>query len=224
MCGRFLLSDPEGVIRELFGVDAPAGLKPRYNIAPSQGVPVVRRGGAGEPPEIVMLRWGLVPHWAKDPAVGHRLINARAETAAEKPSFRGALRRRRCLVPADGFYEWQRLDGRKQPWLIRRRDGRGFAMAGLWEAWRGPDGPLETFAILTTRPNAVVAPIHDRMPVIVAPGSFALWLDPTIRDPGLLAPILRGEQTPELRAYPVGTLVNNPANDDPRCMEAVSGG
>lgn len=223
MCGRFLLSDPETVIRELFGVDPPPGLRPRYNIAPSQEVPILRRTGPGRGPEIALLRWGLVPSWAKDPSIGNRLINARAETAAAKPSFRSALRRRRCLVPADGFYEWQRVNGRKQPWLIRRRGGGGFALGGLWETWQGPSGPLETFTILTTRPNEVVAPLHDRMPVIVPPEAFQLWLDPGAQDPQALTALLGPAPAGELEAYPVSTLVNSPANDDPRCMEALSG-
>ncbi len=221
MCGRFLLSDPEAVIQGLFGVIPPAGLGPRYNIAPSQQVPVFRRTGPGRSPEITLLRWGLVPNWAKDPSIGNRLVNARAETAAEKPSFRSALRRRRCLIPAEGFYEWQRVDGRKQPWLIRRRGGGGFAMAGLWEAWRGSAGPLETFTILTTRPNEVVAPLHDRMPVIVSPESFPLWLDPELQDPEILSSLLVPAPAAELEAYPVSTLVNNPANDDPHCMQPL---
>ncbi len=224
MCGRFLLSDPEAVIRDLFGVEPPPGLAPRYNIAPSQEVPVARRRGTARDPEIAMLRWGLVPRWARDPSIGTRLINARAETAQEKPSFRSALRRRRCLVPADGFYEWQRVTGGKQPWLIRRRDRSGFAMAGLWERWRGPGGPLETFTILTTRPNSVVAPLHDRMPVIVAPEQFHLWLDPEIEDPEALRPILAPAPAADLEAYPVRTLVNDPANDGPALAEPLRQG
>jgi len=160
-----------------------------------------------------------VPPWADDPAIGNRLINARAETAAAKPSFRAALRRRRCLVPADGFYEWKREAGGKQPYLIRFEDGRPFALGGLWETWRNPSGEgIESFTILTTEPNEVVAPLHDRMPVIVPPEAFALWLDPAVGDPTAIAPLLAPPPADGMVARPASRLVNDPGNDVPECI------
>ncbi len=210
--------DPEAVIRELFGVQPPFPLSPRFNIAPTQQAPLAHGPGR----EIVNMRWGLIPRWAKDPSIGNRLINARAETAADKPSFREAFRRRRCLIPADGFYEWKTEAYGKQPWLIRRAEGRGFALGGLWERWDGPNGPKESFTILTTRPNATVGALHDRMPVIVPPSAFDLWLDPEADDPLLLENILRPAPDTWLEAYPVSRLVNNPGNDEPACIEPLS--
>ncbi len=217
MCGRYVLENPEAVIRELFGVQPPFTLPRRFNIAPTQQAPLAR----GTDREIVNMRWGLIPRWAKDPSIGNRLINARAETAAEKPSFREALRRRRCLVPADGFYEWKKEPDGKQPWLIRRTGGRGFALGGLWECWHGPEGPVESFTILTTAPNATVGALHDRMPVIVPPAAFDVWLDPGAKDPTLLENILRPAPDDLLEAYPVSRLVNSPANDEPACIEPL---
>ena len=162
MCGRFLLKSPLVELQRAFGFAERPNLEPRFNIAPTQTVPIVRRrddGGGGR--ELALVRWGLVPAWAKEPAIGNKMINARAEGIAAKPAFRAAFRQRRCLVPADGFYEWRKLaGGRKQPMLIRRRDRAPFAFAGLWEVWRGPDGPLETCTIVTTAANALLAPIH----------------------------------------------------------------
>jgi putative SOS response-associated peptidase YedK len=162
----------------------------------------------------------LVPGWAKDPAVGNRLINARAETAAVKPAFRAALRRRRCLVVADGFYEWQPQGKRKQPYYIRLRQGRPFGFAGLWEVWEGPEhARLESCTLLTTAANDLVRPIHDRMPVIIAPADYQPWLDAAVDDTQQLLPLLRPYPGEEMTAYAVGPLVNNPGNDDPRCIE-----
>src|SRR5512136_1812668 len=157
MCGRFTLVSPFIAVTERFHVAAPPDLRPRYNIAPGQEVLCVIRDGENR---IEPLRWGLIPFWAKDPAIGNRLINARAETLATKPAFRKPLRERRCLVPADGFYEWERQDRRKQPWHIRMRDARPFAFAGLWDRWQPAEGtPIETVAIVTTAPNALVGRI-----------------------------------------------------------------
>ena len=173
---------------------------------------------------MVWLRWGLVPGWAKDPAIGSRLINARAETAAEKPAFRTALRRRRCLVAADGFYEWQQAGRTKQPYFIHLRDDRPFALAGLWEAWEGADHAwLETCTLLTTEPNDVVRPIHDRMPVILPPQAYSCWLDPAIEDPRQLAPLLVPYPSDQMEAYRVGRLVNSPSHDAPGCIEPAEG-
>ncbi len=220
MCGRFTLRSPADLLREIFGVGPLPGFCPRYNIAPGQPVAAVR----GSPREWVELRWGLVPFWADDPAVGSRMINARAETLARRPAFRDAFARRRCLIPADGFYEWQRVaPGLKQPWFLHRRDDRPFAFAGLWESWRprSDTPPLQTCALITTDANAAVAPIHDRMPVILPPHAFDTWLDPAATGEEL-AGLLRPAPDDELEAYPVGVWVNDPRHDDPRCLQPDS--
>jgi putative SOS response-associated peptidase YedK len=219
MCGRFTLAVPAADIADFFEVDARLNLPPRYNIAPTQQAPVVRTKEDGR--ELALLRWGLVPAWAKDPAIGNRMINARAESVAEKPAFRAAFKARRCLVPADGFYEWQKAGKGKQPFYIRRKDRAPFAFAGLWERWRdrAEGETLETFTIITTEPNSLMAPIHNRMPVIIPEEAYEQWLDPEERgDPDLLVPY----PEEELTAYPISTWVNSPAHDDARCIEAVS--
>ncbi len=221
MCGRFTLFSPGDVLAAMFGLSAAAFPPASYNIAPSQPVAAVRTAPGGGGRELALLRWGLVPSWAKDPAIGGRMINARAETVGGKPSFRSAVRRRRCLVPADGFYEWKRQDGRKRPYYVRMADGRPFAIAGVWERWEGAEGPaLESCALLTTEANALLAPIHDRMPVIVAPRDFGPWLDPGILEIEPLRDILRPWPPGGMAAHPVRPLVNNPGFDDPRCIEA----
>jgi putative SOS response-associated peptidase YedK len=234
------------LIAEQFGVFELPPFAARFNIAPTQPVPVVRMRPAGR--ELVWLRWGLVPSWAKDPAIGNRLINARAETAAEKPAFRAALRRRRCLVAADGFYEWQKQQaGRaKQPYFIRLRDDRPFAFAGLWETWEAKKGTgpicaqhpeghlgkldlspfpprLETCTLLTTDANDLIRPLHDRMPVIIAANAYDAWLDPATEDPRQLAALLVPYPSDAMEAYPVGGLVNNPKNDSAGCIEPAAG-
>ena len=172
--------------------------------------------------ELVALRWGLIPGWAKDPAIGNRMINARAETVAEKPAYRAAFRRRRCLVPADGFYEWQRIGRRKQPYFIHMRDDGPFALAGLWESWEGPDNSLiESFTVVTTEPNRVVEPIHNRMPVILDQSDYDLWLDSATEDAQVLAPLLVPYPAESMESYPVSSQVNNPAHEDPSCVEAI---
>jgi putative SOS response-associated peptidase YedK len=225
MCGRFTLRAPAGVVAEQFSLLLMPLLEARFNIAPSQPVPVVRMTPGHEPPQrqLVLLHWGLIPSWADDPAIGNRLINARAETAADKPSFRTALRRRRCLVVADGFYEWQRIDRRRQPFWIGMRDDKPFGFAGLWESWEGPDhSAIESCTILTTEANDLVRPIHDRMPVIVEEADYSRWLDPAVDRPEPLRPLLRPYPSGPMTAYPVSSQVNNPANDDPRCVEPMA--
>jgi len=218
MCGRFTMASPGEAVAELFELPVVPELAPRWNIAPTQAVAAVRADAAGGR-ELVGLHWGLIPSWAKERAIGARMINARAETVAEKPAFRAALRARRCLIVADGFYEWQKAGARKQPWYIRMRDGRPFAFAGLWERWAaGPDEVLDSCTIVTTTPNGVVAPIHDRMPVILERGDYAAWLDPGQRDPARLQPLLRPHPDVAMEAWPVGLRVNNPANDDASCL------
>ncbi len=217
MCGRYILTVPGEVLARLFDLDEVPELGPRYNIAPGQLAPVVRAADGAR--RLAMLRWGLVPHWARDPRTGNRPINARAESVASRPSFRDPFRYRRCLVPADGFYEWRRTPAGKQPWLVRFADRRPFAMAGLWEHWRGSTGEaLETFTILTTRPNEIVAPIHARMPVILPPEAWDTWLDPSLRDPGPLLDLLGPHPAPGMEAFPVSRRVNDPRNDSPACI------
>ena len=219
MCGRFTLRTPAAAIAEQFAPLAVPDFAARFNVAPSQPVPVVRTRGEGLR-ELVWLRWGLVPSWAKDPAIGNRLINARAESAAAKPAFRAAMRRRRCLVVADGFYEWQRTGRAKQPYFLRLHGDRPFAFAGLWEAWEAPDhSTLETCTILTTAANELVRPIHDRMPVILPASSYSAWLDPAIEDPRQLMPLLVPYASDEMEAQPVGNFVNSPSHDSPHCLE-----
>jgi putative SOS response-associated peptidase YedK len=221
MCGRFTLRAPASVVAEQFALFEVPPFAPRFNIAPSQPVPVVRLtpGRAGNGRELVWLRWGLIPAWAKDAAIGNRLINARAETVAEKPAFLSALRRRRCLVAADGFYEWQRTGQRKQPYFIRLRDDRPFAFAGLWESWEGPDSSqLESCTLLTTEANELMRPIHDRMPVILPADGYRAWLDPTVEQPEQLLPLLRPYPAEELTAEAVSTFVNSPAHEGPECI------
>ena len=219
MCGRFTLFEPDKVLSKEFGVSSIPPLSSRYNIAPSQAVAAVRAALAGSGRELALLRWGLIPSWSKDPAIGNRLINARAETAHEKPSFRNAFRRHRCLIPANGFYEWQRQERGKQPFFVHMRDKRLFAFAGLWDRWESPDaGVIETCAILTTAANTVLALIHDRMPVILPPGEYARWLDPALQDTESLAPLLVPFPPEEMLAFPVSTRVNTPSTDDEGCI------
>lgn len=223
MCGRFTLTADAAAIATLFGLADIPPISPRYNIAPTQPVPVIRQLSAASDRKFGLLQWGLIPSWAKDTKIGSRLINARAETAAEKPSFRSALRRRRCLVLADGFYEWQRQQQRKQPYYICLRDARPFAFAGLWEHWQDRAGAtLETCTILTTAANELVAPIHNRMPVILAQTDHDRWLDPVMQNPQHLKPLFRPYPADQFSAFPVSDHVNNPHNDDPGCLERLS--
>ena len=223
MCGRYTMSIPAETLAQHFGLEAVPDVAPRFNIAPTQAAAVVRLSTAREVPVLDHLRWGLVPSWAKDASGAGRLINARAETAADKPSFRSAFRHRRCLVPADGFYEWRTEGGAKQPYRIARPDGAPIAFAGLWERWGKGDEPLETFTILTTAANAVLQPLHDRMPVILDPADYALWLDPTATDPALVEPLLTAAPDDALTYYPVGRAVNSFGNDDPSLVAPVIG-
>jgi len=222
MCGRFTLFEADKVLSREFGVSGIPALPPRYNIAPSQNVATVRATLTARGREIALLRWGLIPSWSKDPAIGNRLINARAETASEKPSFRNAFRRHRCLIPTSGFYEWRRQERGKQPYFIRMRDGRPFAFAGLWDRWENPDkGIIETCTILTTAANPVLAPIHDRMPVILPPGEYDRWLDPALLNTDLLAPLLVPFPPEDMLAFPVSPRVNAPTVDDEKCIAAL---
>jgi putative SOS response-associated peptidase YedK len=189
---------------------------PRYNIAPTQFAPIVREDEDGR--FFTFMRWGLVPHWAKDVSIGNRMINARAETLVEKPAYRKPFHSQRCLVPAGGFYEWRKDGKAKQPYLIRRRDKAPIAFAGLWERWQNPASKeyVETFTIITTAANELVAPIHERMPLILSPADYDAWLAP-----GEPVELLTTPETPDFEAMPVSTWVNSPAHEDARCMEPI---
>jgi putative SOS response-associated peptidase YedK len=221
MCGRFPLLASQPELAGLFGIDSFPDLAPRYNIAPTQPVVAVRIADAAR--QALRLRWGLIPSWAKDAKLAQ--INARSETAADKPMFRAAFRKRRCLIPASAFYEWQAMGGkRKQPFCIRLADEKPFAFAGLWERWHGPDGDVESCCILTTEANELVQPIHDRMPVIMDPQHFDQWLDPAGHDAAALVSLLRPFAAERMRAYPVSAWVNDPHHDDARCLEQAAKG
>jgi putative SOS response-associated peptidase YedK len=220
MCGRFTLTLPGEVLAEVFGLDEPPELAPRYNIAPSQDVAAIRRVPAGAPRSLSMLRWGLVPAWQREPRAAALLINARAESLQDKPAFRDAFERRRCLVPADGFYEWRGAANRREAWLIKRSDGRPLAFAGLWEPPVGLEpGHVGTCAIVTTKPNELMRPIHDRMPVILPEADWAAWLDPDNRSARTLRALLRPCPSEGLTALRVGPTVNNAANETPDCIK-----
>jgi putative SOS response-associated peptidase YedK len=222
MCGRFTLTtNPEQLRAAFFGFTIPDELEPRYNIAPSQPVAVIPNDGKNQ---LDFFVWGLVPSWAKDPAIGNKMINARAETLSEKPSFRNAFRRRRCLIPADGFFEWRQEPGakRKTPMYIRLKSSQPFAFAGLWELWSSPDGSkILSCSIITTQPNSLMQDIHNRMPVILPEEAFKAWLEPGEVKTEALQALLAPYPADLMAAFPVSTLVNDPANDDPRCIAAA---
>ena len=223
MCGRYTQTSTPDAIAQHFHLDEPPLFNPHYNIAPSQDVAAIRLNAETAKREGVLLRWGLIPSWAKDPKIGNQCINAKAETVAEKPSFRSAFKKRRCLVIADGFYEWQVQGARKRPMWIGLRDRRPFAFAGLWEYWKPADGePLETCTIITTEPNDLMATIHNRMPVILAPSSYEQWLNPAFQQVEALNALLRPFPAEHMTVFPVSTLVNNPRHDAPQCLEPVS--
>ena len=223
MCGRYELHTHPAAIALAFGLAHPPPVHPRYNIAPMTDVPVVRVNAQGER-ELTTMRWGLVPRWAKDPAIGAKMINARGETIAEKPSFRIAYRRHRCLLPADGFYEWMSVgagsDAHKQPVHVGMKDGGIFGFAGLFERWLSPDGDvLDSCTIVTTEANSLLRPVHERMPVIVAPADYARWLGPA---DGNVADIVAPYPSERMAWYPVSTRVNNVRHDDASLVEHVA--
>ena len=229
MCGRYSLSVPSELLAKTFrlaSMPPAAQLALRYNVAPSQQAPVIRLSRENGERHLEFLQWGLIPWWAEDPKIGNRMINARAESAPDKPAFRSAFRKHRCLVPADGFYEWQKLDAsgrRKQPYLIKMKDGSPFAFAGLWERWRGTGGKeIESFTILTTDPNDVTRPLHNRMPAIVDERDYDKWLDPKVEDVEALKEVLHPAAAEPMMAHPVSTRVNKPENDDAECMKPAS--
>ena len=224
MCGRYFLHSTADKLAQLFGEMPMPVLDARYNIAPTQPVPVVRQNPAARR-EMVLVRWGLIPSWSKGPDSRYSMINARAETVAQKPAYRSAFRYRRCLIPADGFYEWRATPGGKQPYVLRARDGGPMALAGLWEHWQDADGnELESCTVLVRQANAQVRDIHERMPVVVAPESFDLWLDIHAQKPQPIEALLAAQQTPELAIYPVSRAVNNPRATAPGLIEPLEQG
>jgi len=223
MCGRFALVTEKHILELLFELDYSFDfeLKSRFNIAPTQQAPVVRLSVAEGKRELALLKWGLVPFWSKDETIGNRLINARAETVHEKPAFRDAYKKRRLLVPASGFYEWKSETGGKQPYFITAKSKELISLAGLWERWdKGPEQTLETFTILTTEPNPLIAELHNRMPVIIPPQSFGVWLDPLTGEDHLQQ-LLKPYPEDQLTYYPVSRLVNKPSNDLPELIEPL---
>jgi putative SOS response-associated peptidase YedK len=220
MCGRFTLRAPAADVANYFDLPEIPLLEPRYNVAPTQPVAVVRADAAGHR-RLDRLAWGLVPSWASDPTIGNRLINARAETIAEKPAFRRAFRQRRCLVVADGFYEWQRAGRQKQPYYITAARSGPFALAGLWEQWQRNDLLITSCTIITTEANERVRPLHDRMPVILPPEAWPRWLDPGINDPATVEPLLAPCPTEFLVTFPVSMAVNRPSYDRGDCIEPL---
>ncbi len=218
MCGRYYFFTPADILAGRFGLEGPPVLRPRFNIAPQSEAPVILAGEGTR--RLVSMRWGLVPSWSKDPASAYRMINARAETAPDKPSFRGPFRRQRLLVPADGFYEWKREGEAKRPFALRLATKEPFAMAGLWDRAKTPEGSdLLTFTILTTVANAVVSSVHDRMPVILPREAESAWLDPTESDSALRALLV--PYAGEMEAVEIGKAVNNPRNDGPELLDPV---
>lgn len=223
MCGRFNLLAEGEAVQAQFGLSAAPDISPRYNIAPTQPIAAVRVHPHKRARELTYFQWGLLPSWAKDPKISYRMFNARSETAHEKPSFRAAYKRRRCLVPSNGFYEWQKTPNGKQPMLLTVGDSELFAMAGLWEYWSHADGSeIESCTVLTCEPNALLAPIHNRMPVILGPEEYDLWLDSDAPLPAVKA-VLRPFSAESMQATPISTLVNNARNDVPDVLTPVVG-
>jgi putative SOS response-associated peptidase YedK len=224
MCGRFVLMSPGKSLASHFRLAEEPELEPRYNIAPTQSVPVIKNKPGALSRELKLFRWGLVPFWAKDASIGARIINARSESVAEKPAFRTPFKNRRCLVPADGFYEWKRSGRLKQPYFFHMADGRVFAFAGLWDHWVGPDDrTIESVTLLTAEANELVAPVHERMPVILAEQDYDLWLDTTVKKPELLKPLLRAYPAGDMHRYPVSSRVNKPDGSGADLIEPHEG-
>lgn len=225
MCGRFTLSTPPETLAQLFELPEVPKLQPHFNIAPTESIAAVRQPDPDENRELVLLHWGLIPFWAKDKSGSAKMINARAETVSTSPAFRAAFRQRRCLVIADGFYEWQKAEkgNTKQPFYLRMKDESPFAFAGLWERWKNPDGgTIESCTLITTVPNDLVRPVHNRMPVILPPTLYERWLDPEFQEVDALKELLQPYPQEAMETYPVSKLVNVPSNDDPQCIEPLA--
>ena len=223
MCGRYRLSRRKQLVEEYFdSVSGDEEWNPRYNIAPTQPVPVIRQNPKESLRELSLIRWGLILSWAKDPSVAAKMINARSETAGTKPAFSDAMKSRRCLIPADAFYEWEKIGKTKQPYCFEVNEGKLFAFAGLWDRWKDASGKtVDTCSILTTTPNALTAPVHDRMPVILNPDGYDLWLDPGMRDVVAASELLKPYDARLMRCYPVSSRINHVANDDEECSARV---
>jgi putative SOS response-associated peptidase YedK len=220
MCGRYAVATP-GQLALRFAVEQPAQLEPTYNAAPSERLPVIVEHGGQR--SVELMQWGLIPHWAKDPRIGSQMINARAESVAEKPAYRRPLRRQRCLVPASGFYEWQASSEGKVPYYMHRKDEDLFVFAGLYDSWCDAEGqPVQTFTIITTQPNSLLAPIHTRMPAILSPDTEAVWLDATVQDVTRLTALLRPYPAAYLAARQVSRRVNSVKNNDASLLDAVA--
>ena len=221
MCGRFTLQTPEAQIRKAFNlqITEQLSLSPRYNIAPSQNVPIIRDTEDGH--EMTLTQWGLVPHWSKESKTKYSTINARIETVAEKPTYRTPFKSRRCLIPADGFYEWKVINGHKIPHYIRMRTGSVFASAGIWDRWEGEGASLDSCSIIVMPANEVMKPIHERMPAIIAPAHYDLWLDPRITDKDEIMKFLNSAPSSQLKFYPISPWVNSPKHDDDCCIQPV---
>lgn len=225
MCGRYRLSRRKQILAEHFDAIPDDGddWSPRYNIAPTQPIPVVRQDSAEPTRHISQMRWGLIPSWSKDANGAARMINCRSETAAALPAFQYSFRQRRCLIPADGFYEWHGRGSNKQPYCFEVNNGDLFAFASLWDRWKSPSGRwIRSCIILTTIPNAVTAPVHDRMPVILRPADYDLWLDPGMTDPAIITELLKPFNAHAMRCYPVSNRVNNVINDDAECAKPIA--
>ena len=219
MCGRFTLQITKEMIAEIFGISILQDIQPRYNIAPTQQVAIVRTSPDGTK-HLDLLKWGLIPSWSKDPSIGSRMINARSETADTKPSFRSAFKNRRCIIPASGFYEWQDVGGKKHPLYVKLKGNNLMLFAGLWEHWKSEEGEtIESCTILTTTTNELIRPLHDRMPVILDTHDIEPWIDPHTKDPEQLKPLFKPYPTEEMEMYPVSDMVNSPRNDTPDCIK-----
>jgi putative SOS response-associated peptidase YedK len=223
VCGRYRLSRRKQIIEEHFdSVSGEEDWIPRYNVAPTQPVPLIRQNPKEPVRELSLMRWGLIPSWAKDPSFAAGMINARSESASTKPAFRDALKSRRCLIPADAFYEWMRTGKAKRPYCFEVNEGELFAFAGIWDRWRDPGGQwVKSCSILTTTPNAVTSAVHDRMPVILDPDSYDLWLDPGMTNVGAASELLKPYDARPMRCYSVSGRINSVANDDEACSAPV---
>jgi putative SOS response-associated peptidase YedK len=225
VCGRYRLTAKERWLSEYFSIPAQdLEWAARWNIAPTDEVATIRQDRHEPKRRFAKMRWGLIPYWAKDASIGAKTINAVSETAAEKSAFRESMRKRRCLIPADGFYEWKQIGPKKgQAYNIGIKDNGLFAFAGLWDRWKGPDGnPIESCTILTTEANSLLKEIHNRMPVILSPADYDVWLDPGVTDPANLTDLLKPFDARLMRAYPVSSTVNSVKNDGPQCAKEVS--
>jgi len=222
MCGRFTLNTSAQIIAEFFKLSEVPDMKPRYNIAPTQSVATVTVSPQQMQRQFQFMRWGLIPSWAKDLKIGSKMINARSETVAEKPAFRSAIKHRRCLIVADGFYEWLPLLKHKQPYYFQAAEGEPFAFAGLWESWKSPEAEkIVSCSIITTAANETVQPVHDRMPVILPECAWEKWLDPAVNSAQEVLPLLKPYAATAMTAKAVSAIVNNPTRDSPECIQAI---